>query len=199
MNLKMLKAALTGLILSVSSFANAGLINFNDLTATFYGNESTGASLLSNMNGNTNFISYEFGGFLVTLNAPSATWGAHIGDAGPSGTFNWHTGGDNGNSTFATLTKIGGGMFNLVDFDYSADSNFTLDAAGYASSNLTGNGTSIANLNNVTSVSFTASSGGFMLDNLNVVSSVPEPTTLAIFGLGLLGLASRRSLLANKK
>lgn len=40
----------------------------------------------------------------------------------------------------------------------------------------------------------------FWLDGISYASTeVPEPTTLAIFGLGLLGLASRRSLLANKK
>ena len=40
----------------------------------------------------------------------------------------------------------------------------------------------------------------FWLDGISYASTeVPEPTTLAIFGLGLLGLASRRSLLASKK
>ena len=40
--------------------------------------------------------------------------------------------------------------------------------------------------------------GSGAIDNINY-TKVPEPTTLAIFALGIIGLASRRSLLAKKR
>jgi hypothetical protein len=42
---------------------------------------------------------------------------------------------------------------------------------------------------------FTGGVAYFKVDTVNV----PEPTTLAIFALGIIGLASRRSLLAKNK
>lgn len=47
---------------------------------------------------------------------------------------------------------------------------------------------------NVDSVKFTTTTAGsgISVDNINVIQKVPEPTTLAIFALGMIGLVSRR-------
>lgn len=204
MNIKMLKAAVTGLVLSVSTIANAGLIlDFEDL-AISSGTFDTAGDRLSS-------------GFIFD----SASDHTHLGNNSVSG---------NSGSTFLVLdgykgsdslniTQTTGGIFSVLSFDLgefnpagglatSIDIIGTFVGGATINTTLTLDGIlSVAgsnnfekfNLgwNNLESISFSASAGSgdsyWAIDNIDTSStSVPEPSTLAIFALGIMGLVSRR-------
>ena len=176
--------------LAIGTAAQATTLTFDGLVGQY----GDGAGLGANMTGNSQYLAYTERGYVLTLqttNDPDSSLGAHIGDAtGVSDTFNWHDEGDNLVGAYVTLTKVGGGAFNLVSFDYAASNGLTLD------STFVGNGgTYTANLTNVTSVSFFTSGYSFnQLDNILLTGGVPEPETWAMMlvGFGMAGVAVRR-------
>lgn len=177
---------------ATSTNATATVLSFDDLTEMMYGD---GFPLAANMSYDGTDLSYVESGFKLTLHAPNAAPGAAnigTGTFEPQ-TFNWHDGLDNGYDTYVTLTRVGGGLFNLASFDYltdasnvSADGNLlgTIQDAGTWSTALAG----IAELR--------LSSGAFnQIDNVQVDAAVPLPGTLALMlgGLAAAGLTRRRS------
>jgi hypothetical protein len=210
MNIKMLKAATAGLVLSVSSFANAGLIPVGIQT-------DINTSTLTNNGWSLNFQSswgsqaahdYEiFSGialdeyvFIGALD--TGTNNIALGAAVLYSDLLNYTSGNNTNDYngaswyFREDYSMGfaaiGETISLSSADTSSDSGALSKLSWHMHNHHTA-GYRVGN--------YTSNSNGQFQKVVFRTSAieVPEPTTLAIFGLGLLGLASRRSLLANKK
>ena len=177
MNIKMLKAAFAGLVLSVSGFANAGLItqtqtqtiDFEDFSFSFnvndwvMGSEST--LLLEVKSDFSVDASFEYFELIVE--------GISLGD--------WFNGNSDSKTSFEdTNTLINTYNFNTADTNnYLSDNVFAFDV----------------NLSDEVHVQWGSQDGTppYVMATYTYDSvGVPEPTTLAIFALGLIGLASRR-------
>lgn len=192
---KLVGALVLGMGLSaLAGSAGAAVLTFDGIAElVMYGN--TG-ELPANMHYVGNNLTYEESGFLLTLNAPNAAAGmAHIGDGTfEPQTYNWHDGIENGADTFITLTRVGGGKFNLAGFDYVLDAS-TLSADGHQIGMLQGEGSWNLAQNGISELRL--SSGAYnQLDNIDVsaVTAVPEPGMYAMLGagLGLLAFMRRR-------
>jgi len=177
-----------------ASSASATVLSFDNLTEMMYGD---GFPLADSMSYDGPDLSYVEAGFRLTLHAPNAMPGsANIGTGTfEPQTFNWHDGLDNGPDTFVTLTRVGGGLFNLKSFDYFADWS-AVSADGKLLGSLADAGTWSTALNGIAELRL--GSGAFnQLDNINVeaAAAVPLPGTLALLlaGLAAAGLARRRS------
>ncbi len=186
---KMVAALILGM--GLHALAGAATLSFDGMAElTMYGN---GGALPATMHYDGNNLVYEEAGFLLTLNAPNAASGeAHVGDGTfEPRTYNWHDGMENGAATFITLTRAGGGRFNLAGFDYYLDGS-TLSADGQQIGVLEGEGRWGTARNGISELRL--SSGYYNeLDNIDV-SAVPEPDTHAMLGagLGLLAFMARR-------
>lgn len=188
--------ALTGLVASLAAgSAGAAVLSFDSLAElAVYGN--TGA-LPANMHYSGNHLVYQESGFQLTLNAPNAAAGeAHIGDGTfEPQTYNWHDGMENGTESYATLSRIGGGLFNLAGFDYYTDGS-ALSADGNSLGFLEGAGSWDTALTGISELRL--NSGYFnQIDNISVEAangSVPLPGTLPLLlgGLAAAALARRR-------
>jgi hypothetical protein len=192
MTLKAILAALT--LGAAAANAGAAVLTFDGLTDMMYGD---GFPLAANMHYDGTNLVYEESGYRVTLNAPWADAGAaHVGDGtfDPQ-TFNWHDGMENGANTSVTLTRVGGGLFNVLGFDYYTDGS-ALSTDGTPQGFLADAGTWTTALNGVTELRFT--SGAFNeIDNVHVeaaTAAVPLPGTLPLLlgGVAAFGLARRR-------
>jgi hypothetical protein len=176
----------------VAGHASAEVLTFDSLTQFgFYGN---GEALLASMSASGQSLSYQEAGFLLTLTTPNAPAGAaHIGDGTyEPQTFNWHDGLENAANSFVTLTRVGGGRFNLISFDYYTDAS-ALSADGKPVGVLQDWGTWDTRLNGISELRL--SSGAFnQLDNINVASAsaVPEPGALALLLSGLCVVVAAR-------
>jgi hypothetical protein len=193
MKFKFLKAACAGLILSVSAFSNAGLITFNGTASdgdytSLPGSYTEAGFTLTNNSGSNYFVDNDFS---TNLNS----WDDDVLE------FNSLT------SSQATLTADGNINFDfssafLGSFNSAASLTFEGFFAGGGSITQTlslGLNTralfNFTGFNNLSSLVISAPTDGFyaLMDDLTVsASSVPEPSTLAIFALGIIGLASRR-------
>ena len=192
MNLKMLKAAVASVVLSVSSIANAGLLLEVDLTVEniITINATSGKSLVDASGSDT--IGFYLAGFFdQNLNG--------LNDALISGNL---TSANNSSDNTPNLFRLGGTDPGLNVYSYTDDdaSLFTLGEiafSGQASWNVSAGAYNNA-LNN-------ASSGNiyFAADDISDIADaeilgtwsttkVPEPSSIAILALGLIGLASRR-------
>ncbi|MCU6496993.1 PEP-CTERM sorting domain-containing protein [Rugamonas sp. A1-17] len=179
---------------ALAGSAGAAVLTFDGFAElTMYGN--TG-EMLPNMSYSGNNLVYEEAGFLLTLFAPNAAPGmAHIGDGTfEPQTYNWHDGIENGTDTYVTLTRKGGGSFNLAGFDYASQGSM-VSADGKQIGVLDGMGTWSLAQNGITELRL-SSSAADQLDNIDVsaVAAVPEPDTYAMLGagLGLLAFLRRR-------
>jgi len=191
------KSILAAAALLAAGSAGATVLTFDGLTEMMYGD---GFPLAATMTYNDSNLTYVEAGFQVTLNAPGADAGAaHVGDGTfePS-TFNWHDGIENGWDTFVTLTRVGGGKFDLKGFDYAMDWS-DVSADGVSVGSIQDVGTWSQVLTGITELRI--GSGAYnQIDNVNVEASaapsgaVPLPGTLALMlgGLAVGGLARRR-------
>ncbi len=190
------KSILAAVAFLAAGSASAAVLTFDGLTDMMYGD---GFPLASGMSYDGTNLTYVESGFQLTLNAPGADAGAaHIGDGtfDPQ-TFNWHDGMENGSGTFLTLTRVGGGKFDLNSFDYFMDWT-DVSADGVSLGSITDFGTWSTALTGITELRLT--SGAFNeIDNVDVAASapsgaVPLPGTLALMlgGLAAGGLARRR-------
>jgi len=192
MNLKSILAAIA-LGIAASS-ASATVLNFDTLTEMMYGD---GFPLADSMSYDGADLSYVESGFKLTLHAPNAVPGsANIGTGTfEPQTYNWHDGLDNGADTFVTLTRIGGGLFNLASFDFFADWS-AVSADGKMIGAIQDAGTWTTALTGITELRI--GSGAFtQIDNIDVDASaklVPLPGTLSLIlgGIAAAGLARRR-------
>jgi hypothetical protein len=189
-----LKAILAALTLGIAA-ANAGatVLTFDGLIETMYGD---GFPLAANMHYDGTNLVYEEAGYRVTLNAPGAAAGqAHVGDGtfDPQ-TYNWHDGFENGADTFVTLTRVGGGAFDLRSFDYYTDGS-ALSSDGTLQAFLAGGGTWTTALNDITELRFTSSAHNAIANvDVEAAGTVPLPGTLPLLmgGVAAFGLARRR-------
>ena len=190
------KSILAAVALMAAGSAGATVLTFDGLTEMMYGD---GFPLADSMTYDGLNLTYVESGFQVTLNAPNADAGAaHIGDGtyDPS-TYNWHDGMENGAGSFVTVSRVGGGKFNLNSFDYFLDAS-DVSADGTVVGSIQDSGTWSTLLTGITELRL--SSGAFNeIDNVNVEAAgpsgaVPLPGTLALMlgGLAAGGVARRR-------
>jgi len=190
------KSILAAVAFMAAGSAGATVLNFDGLTEMMYGD---GFPLAGSMTYNGPNLTYVESGFQVTLNAPGADAdAAHVGDGTyePS-TYNWHDGMENGWDTFVTLTRVGGGKFNLNSFDYFMDWS-DVSADGVSVGSIQDSGTWSTVLTGITELRI--GSGAYnQIDNVNVEAaapsgSVPLPGTLALMlgGLAAGSVARRR-------
>jgi hypothetical protein len=195
------KSILAAVAFLAAGSASATVLTFDGLTEMQYGN---GFDLASGMTYDGLNLSYVESGFQVTLHAPnSAPGAANLGGDGlfEPQTFNWRDGIDNGTGTYMTLTRVGGGKFNLNGFDYSVDYPDTTDvsADGMSVGAIMGPGSWTTGLTGISELRLTVDAFGFAaVDNIDVTAAqqgaVPLPGTLALMlgGLAAGGLARRR-------
>lgn len=175
--------------------AGAAVLTFDGLTDFQYGD---GFALTGDMSYAGPNLTYREAGYQLTLNAPDAAAGAaHVGDGTfEPQTFNWHDGLENGAGTFVTLTRIGGGLFDLLGFDYATDGS-ALSADGSPRGFLADAGTWNTVLRGIGELRL--DSGAFnQIDNLVVEDvrgpsgTVPLPGTLSLLLGGLAAVAMAR-------
>lgn len=200
MNVKMLKAAVAGLVLSVSGFANAGLISLTgdggwvDASSLTKSVNSLEGELITDVNFWVDFTkcSHTSSGSCDTFNTGS-TYDSEI-------EFSLMHNGVNAlllpRGTFANSNS--GSITAFITFDDQALQ--TLGTSPVSGNFQPTNALNVFNgLSAAGSWAFTftdtASSDGLEVHSWGIditTTSVPEPTTLAIFALGIMGLASRR-------
>jgi hypothetical protein len=201
MNMKMLKMAIAGLVLSVSSFVNAGLITLvgdaaNDVDTaapTLVNIISTSAGTITDLN---LFIDFDasccaYDNTLILKHIDTGTSAIIWVDSDSSG---YQTFGEVRNTTFddeASIAFINApfnfGGFDILPGEYrSSDLLSIFDGESLLGSwqlSIQNTGCCVAEGDDLLAWSIIAN-----VDNV----SVPEPSTVAIFSLGIMGLASRR-------
>lgn len=222
MKLKMLKGAIAGVALSVSCFASAGIIPFgiqNDTTVSSITNDGW-SSLYRENAGVTSNISSVFGGLSnddwiivagirnsddMALAHAAITWGefSTYTALNQTHTFNgadWYYNGYSmgftaigdaiSQNTADTSSYINGNQGLSIHTNYNGSSHggifFNTQDSSISPTDF-GSGYRIGNVSNLNSSS--AYDFAIFVESAQAVS---EPSTLAIFALGLISLASRR-------
>lgn len=189
MNIKMLKAALAGLVLSVSSLANAGLIQMEaEYSSTSATQSFSWTMLLEEADLNTVQNSFELlsspqYAFIVALDM------LYIDSTGSSFSLNLNelkTAGVRMVYNHSPFLADGTNQRHKIN-----DINFVglPELATAFESKGAQNGIYGVRPNTLADRAGTVS---FALTSFKSTTSVPEPSTLAIFALGIMGLASRR-------
>ena len=197
MNIKMLKAAFAGLVLSVSGFANAGLIidfsdSGSDTIITFSGTfDYTGLSVSSTENAYwwTGSDAVGSGQDIVRVGSGAVTWGSN------GGTTHFEL----FEASFAdqVLSNLSGDAFGFWNTVGASEGNYYRPTSYVSGDSLLSTGTfiglNVAGLGvNNTGIWKTLSNQETISITVNGARQVPEPSTLAIFALGIMGLAARR-------
>jgi hypothetical protein len=179
MNIKMLKAAVAGLVLSISGFANAGLITFDTastpgitLGGSMTWKATGGGHLYDESYDRTSSIIFDTDTYVTSFDLNNKPW-----------------------EGYGTSTNVTDYLIRAFDVNNIQIWNAQVDISSYGTWDnwLTLN----VNIANVRELRFGAAgpSAWPSIDNLVIneqSTDVPEPSTLAIFALGIMGLASRR-------
>jgi hypothetical protein len=182
MNFKFLKAAIVSIVLTVSSFANAGLITLsvsgtdvNDSSNYYLANITFDDSIAGESGSNTILGITDFQ--MRTFGAFETTFGFEDIDR-----FSWYYLYSNDLGS----PRVYEGLSNRAYFaiGVSNDDGYSMTNTNYISQGLY--------LNNSQLVRYLNDPIGSRTAVLEPSTAVPEPSTLAIFALGLMGLASRR-------
>jgi len=203
MKVKMLKAAVAGLILSVSGFASAGLIPFgiqtdidtstltnNGWSLNFQSSWSSQAAHDYQMFAGIALDEYVFIGALDTGTSNIALGAAVLYSDLLNYTLGNNTNNYNGASWyFRNDYSMGFAAIGETVSLGSADTSFDSGALSKLSWHMHDNYTAGYRVGNVRSNSTTAFQKVVFRAS---AEEVPEPSTLAIFALGMIGLASRR-------
>jgi hypothetical protein len=220
MNIKMLKMAFVGLVLSGSGFANAGLITISEIDLL------SDKSLLDFTSGPAGTVAgnetyfQEFGLSNVGLIGSSSVSGDTL-NSGADGKAlaivngllsivnvndnidDFNSGGGYTFSFSRSFSQFGFQIIDQINFDTTVqtfsngvlvDSVTYMPAGSFPNTSIYYQSDAFIDEFRVISVN---GSGGWALDNISIaskseVSEVPEPSTIALLALGLMGLASRR-------
>jgi hypothetical protein len=223
MNIKMLKASLAGLVLSVSGFANAGLITVEsyDITNT---NLSTHGSWQHTYDGNMTLdgTSYDYTNGSGTLNdgiIGTTDDNTHLFNSSLNSVitlffsetvtlsnFNLYSFANGGNSIPGNISDINihynNTLYSLASTGFGGPSGGNANAhEAFDVSGSVLDGLALDQLTfSINTNTLTSYSSYYSISEVEVFGeasgqgnvSVPEPSTLAIFALGIIGLASRR-------
>jgi hypothetical protein len=202
MKFEFLKAAIISLVLSVSGFANAGLIN--NL------NNNLGSSIVTDSLNNVEYLRFDTAGLRGSLatvqnlmsDSSSSLFGFHIASASENAAFMQAAFGLSFNPAIANDVKNTdtSGFLSVMGDGYIWNSNnIWLHENGVVGNN---NSLAFSFTSDFESVSNNIWMNNWSGNNNNWVggmsflavrnTSVPEPSTLAIFALGMISLASRR-------
>lgn len=194
MNLKMLKMTIASLVLSVSGFANANLLLQADLsvenTITITATSATSLATVSGSDGIgaylADFFDASFGSLSDILESGNLTSANNTSDGSPN-LFTFSS--DTGLNIFS-FTDDADMTFTAGELAFSGQATWTLSAAHYASAlNGAQGGNVYAPADDIGDLANAALIGTWEVIG---ATDVPEPSTLAILGLGLMGLASRK-------
>lgn len=190
----MLKTAVAGVILSFSSFANAVLILEGGT------NENSAGNIL--LQGNNSVTAVSFNALSSEITTPNSYW---VWDDKNSSnvtfTFSFSLDGYDASTAklagFWGVKNSGTVLLNEQEIDASSGGNFShLDELPLETDNfIDGKNVLTFNLSKSGAQAAFRASVQVTADR----NQVPEPTTLALLALGIIGLVARRSLLMNKK
>jgi hypothetical protein len=181
MKIKFLNTAVAGLVLSISclvNFANAGLILSDSTVVNTAGQNYSQTFNVAGFENHTNLV------FAVEARGDYGTQSDEFIeffiDAISFGDFDYNTAG---------VTSVVGPT-GSAEFDYIMNFSFTISDTDWNTQYANDSQLQVQWTNSPT----VGSAGGYYVDFslTGNPSVVPEPSTLAIFALGILGLASRR-------
>jgi len=177
MKFKLLNTAITCLLLSLSSFANAGLIEVDFSSGT---------------DSNSHYGTYEEDGFNFFSEVTSDHYDCLANDS----RFCFHDGQANSGDNWIRVT-YDSGLFDFSELVISSiSSGLSIQSNLGHSAFLTSaqSGLQTFNWSNVSYIRMSsADDTTVFIDTFRAnMAQVPEPSTLAIFALGMMGLASRR-------
>jgi hypothetical protein len=184
MNIKMLKMAFAGLVLTVSGFSNAALIeiDISDLSAVTFTATSESSSIAFREEAGYGFSLVDFftdiNPSLIIVNDVSSTF-SNVVNGQLFNRFRIRA-----NNTSELNISGEGPIYSMLTTGAAFIGVMTLDLSDYS-----GRMRGVGATGNIAS-DYTP----FLRDTFGTweIVDVPEPSTLAIFALGLMGLASRR-------
>jgi hypothetical protein len=190
-NLKMLKAAVASIVLSVSSIANAGLILEVDLTVenTITINATSALSILTTTGTSHDgfFLDDFFGSYTQSLNATligssSLTSAENIDNLSDIAQAMRYGSSDLNIWSYTTLSSSYYSSFVEGNQAFTGKASWTISEEAYDDA-----------LNGALSGDvYFAYDDTKVLGTWSTTTNVPEPSSIAILALGILGLASRR-------